>query len=112
MNSKKFVIWLSGFAAATNKSITQEQWNTLKDKLSQVHEDIFEDDDSIATEWEYEYNKMPNYSGGSLNVTGSINTPGIISSINTPGTTSITYRGSAPGNIIYSTGDNKTLLKG
>ena len=103
MNSKKFVIWLSGFAAATNKSITQEQWNTLKDKLSQVHEDVFEDDDSIATEWEYEYNKIPNYSGGSLNVTGSINTPGI---------TSTTYRGSALGNITYSSGDNKTLLKG
>ena len=36
MNSKKFVTWLSGFVAATNKSITQEQWSVLKDKYLTV----------------------------------------------------------------------------
>jgi hypothetical protein len=40
MTSKEFVIWLKGFAAASNNySITPKQWDDLKDKLGEVNDD-------------------------------------------------------------------------
>jgi hypothetical protein len=44
MTSKEFVIWLKGFATASNNySITPKQWDDLKDKLGEVN------DDSLST---------------------------------------------------------------
>jgi hypothetical protein len=40
MTSKEFVIWLKGFATASNNySITPKQWDDLKDKLGEVNDD-------------------------------------------------------------------------
>jgi hypothetical protein len=52
MTSREFVIWLRGFtAAANNFTLTPEQWDTLKDELSQVQDS----EDEINEELENDF---------------------------------------------------------
>jgi hypothetical protein len=42
MTSKEFVIWLKGFTEGVHDfNITPKQWETLKEKLTQVDDNIF-----------------------------------------------------------------------
>lgn len=41
MTSKEFVLWLKGFVdGAHNFNITPAQWDLLKEKIKEVHDDV------------------------------------------------------------------------
>jgi hypothetical protein len=40
MNSQEFILWLKGFVDAVNGIPTQNQWETLKEKLAEVKDPI------------------------------------------------------------------------
>jgi len=39
MNSQEFILWLKGFVDAVNGIPTQNQWETLKEKLAEVKDE-------------------------------------------------------------------------
>ena len=114
MTSKEFIIWLRGFSEGVHEyNITPKQWETFKEKLGQVDDNIIPiggvivDNNTFKTVY-------PNWTG--INPYGTITTTPGCSSItiaNPPfgfGTTSTATSLPSGSTISYTTTNDKTLL--
>ena len=85
MTSKEFIIWLRGFSEGVHEyNITPKQWETFKEKLAQVDDNIIPMGGVIVDHNTFKFNDQgfyPNHTGTT--------SKGILTT--TPGTTSITF---------------------
>jgi len=94
MTSKEFVIWLKGFTEGVHEySITPKQWDTLKEKLTEVDDNtipmggVIVDHNTFKTVY-------PNWTGiNPYGTRGTVftTTPGTTGQITTTNPSSITY---------------------
>ena len=88
MTSKEFIIWLRGFSEGVHEyNITPKQWETFKEKLAQVDDNIIPMGGVIVDHNTFKINdqgfhQMPSHRYGTTSK-GTFTT--------TPGTTSITF---------------------
>jgi len=89
MTSKEFIIWLRGFSEGVHEyNITPKQWETFKEKLAQVDDNIIPMGGVIADHNTFKVNdqgfyQMPSHQYGTTSPGFAVTT--------TPGNTSITF---------------------
>ena len=117
MTSKDFIIWLKGFTEGVHEfNITPKQWETLKEQLAKVDDNIIPMGGVIVDHNTFKVNdqgfyQMPSHQyGTSMPPNGIITTtPGTTGHITIAHPSSISYTtGSASWN--YTTTNDKTLL--
>ena len=107
MTSKDFIIWLKGFTEGVHQyNITPVQWETLKEQLAKVDDNIIPMGGVIVDHNTFKVNDQGFYQNPNGTIT---TTPGTTGQITIANPSSITYTtGSAGWN--YTTTNDKTLL--
>ena len=106
MTSKDFIIWLRGFTEGVHQyNITPVQWETLKEQLKEVDDNVIPMGGTIVDHNTFKVNDQGFYQN--LSGTGSSSSSGIITT--TPGHSYITFS-SGSGAWQYTTTNDKTLL--
>lgn len=94
MTSKEFIIWLRGFSEGVHEyNITPKQWETFKEKLGQVDDNIIPIGGVLVDNNTFRVNDQGFYQ----NLSGTTST--VITT--TPGSNSITF--STGSNVTYTT---------
>jgi hypothetical protein len=104
MTSKEFIIWLRGFSEGVHEyNITPKQWETFKEKLAQVDDNIIPIGGVIADHNTFKVNDQGFYQMPSHQYGTSVLSKGTFTT--TPGNNSITFSsGSGLGvGTIYTT---------